>query len=60
MNIVNLSLVKLINRVLSDYPMARERLGVYAGKTVSVQVGPIGAALTLVRVTADGTMKWLA
>ena len=37
--------------------MARERLGVYAGKTVSVQVGPIGAALTLVRVTADGTME---
>ena len=57
MNIVNLLLVKLINRALSDYPIARERLGVYAGKTVSVQVGPIGAALTLVRVTADGTME---
>ena len=37
--------------------MARERLGVYAGKTVSVQIGPIDSAVTLVRVTADGTME---
>lgn len=46
-----------MNRVLSDYPMARDRLGVHAGKTVSVQIGTIDAAVALVRVTADGTME---
>lgn len=37
--------------------MARDRLGVHAGKTVSVQIGTIDAAVALVRVTADGTME---
>ena len=57
MNIANLLTVKLMNRVLSDYPMARNRLGEHAGKTVSVQIGPIDAMAMLVRITADGNME---
>ena len=37
--------------------MARNRLGEHAGKTVSVQIGPIDAMAMLVRITADGNME---
>lgn len=37
--------------------MARERLSSHKGKTVSAQVGPIGEAVTLMRVTAAGEME---
>lgn len=37
--------------------MARERLSMHKGKTVSAQVGPIGESVTLMRVTAAGEME---
>lgn len=37
--------------------MARERLSTHQGKTVSAQIGPIGEAVTLMRVTAAGEME---
>jgi ubiquinone biosynthesis protein UbiJ len=33
-------LIKLVNRVLADYPLARDRLRIHAGKMVAAQVGP--------------------
>jgi ubiquinone biosynthesis protein UbiJ len=47
-------LVKLFNRVLSDYPMAREQLAKHAGKTIAASVGPLDCRL---RVTAEGTTE---
>ena len=37
--------------------MARERLSLHKGKTVSVQAGPISESVTLMRVTAAGEME---
>jgi ubiquinone biosynthesis accessory factor UbiJ len=49
-------LVKLFNRVLSDYPMAREQLAAHAGKVVAASVGPIDSR---VRVTAEGATEMI-
>ena len=43
--------VKLINRVLADYPLARERLSRHDGKVIAVEIGPIHDRL---RITAEG------
>ncbi len=53
---LNYPLVKLFNRVLSDYPMAREQLAAHAGKVVAACVGPIDSR---VRVTADGATEMI-
>ncbi len=47
-------LLKLFNRVLSDYPLAREQLQKYAGKTVAAKVGPADVRM---RITAAGEME---
>jgi ubiquinone biosynthesis accessory factor UbiJ len=51
---VNLPAAKLINRVLSDYPMARERLAKYAGARFDTAVGPLSVSL---RIRADGGVE---
>lgn len=43
--------VKLINRVLADYPLARERLARHAGNVIAFDIGPLGWRL---RITAEG------
>jgi ubiquinone biosynthesis protein UbiJ len=50
----NLAASKLINRVLSDYPLARERLRPHALAHVAVHVGPVGVAL---RITPHGNVE---
>jgi ubiquinone biosynthesis accessory factor UbiJ len=47
-------LVKLFNRVLSDYPMARERLAAHHGKSIAATVGPFATRL---RVGAAGDIE---
>lgn len=47
-------LVKLFNRVLSDYPLARDRLRAHAGKTVAAKVGPLDMVM---RVSDHGEME---
>ena len=47
-------LVKLFNRVLSDYPLARDRLRAHAGKTVAAKVGPLDM---IMRVSDHGEME---
>jgi ubiquinone biosynthesis accessory factor UbiJ len=49
-----LPIFKLFNRVLSDYPAARERLRVHAGKKITVEVGPTA---TRMRVSILGEME---
>lgn len=46
--------VKLVNRVLSDYPAARQRLQVHEGKVIASQVGPVE---TRMRITRTGEME---
>ena len=46
--------VKLVNRVLSDYPAARQRLQVHEGKVIASQVGPVE---TRMRITTAGEME---
>ena len=48
---LNYPLVKLFNRVLADYPMAREQLARHAGKVIAADVGPLESRL---RVTPEG------
>jgi ubiquinone biosynthesis accessory factor UbiJ len=43
----SLALAKLLNRVLSDYPLAGERLAEHALARIDVNVGPISAALRI-------------
>ena len=50
----NLAASKLINRVLSDYPMARERLASHAQRRVDIGLGPLQVAL---RITAQGAVE---
>ncbi len=50
----NLAASKLVNRVLSDYPLARERLARHARSRVDVHIGPLEAA---VRITPQGTVE---
>jgi ubiquinone biosynthesis protein UbiJ len=49
-------LVKLFNRVLSDYPMAREQLAKHAGKVIAASLGPLETRL---RVAADGSTEMI-
>ena len=46
--------IKFLNRVLSDYPAARQRLQLHHGKSITAQVGPV---VTRMRVTTDGEME---
>lgn len=54
MNPIHFSAVKFINRVLTDYPMARARLIAYAGKTVSIEIA--GTTIVL-RVDQEGKFE---
>lgn len=49
-----LRLVKLFNRVLSDYPMARERLKAHNGKLIAAHVGPFDTRL---RISTSGEVE---
>ena len=46
--------IKLVNRVLSDYPAARQRLQVHEGKVIASQVGPVE---TRMRINRAGEME---
>ena len=46
--------VKLINRVLADYPLARDQLSAHAGKIIDAQVGPLACR---VRVATEGGVE---
>lgn len=50
----NLAASKLVNRVLSDYPIARERLARHAHSRVDVRLGPLEAAI---RITPQGAVE---
>jgi ubiquinone biosynthesis protein UbiJ len=50
----NLAASKFINRVLSDYPLARQRLAAHASARVAVNVGPVGVEL---RITPHGGVE---
>ncbi len=52
--LLNFPLIKLFNRVLSDYPAAHEKLRPHAGKLIVATVGPIE---TKMRVAASGEME---
>jgi ubiquinone biosynthesis accessory factor UbiJ len=52
--VINYPVVKFLNRVLLDYPMARDSLKVHAGKSISATVGPIS---TRIRVDAGGEFE---
>ena len=47
-------LIKFFNRVLSDYPAARNRLQAHHGKVIATQIGPV---VTRMRITLDGEME---
>ena len=51
---VSLAASKLINRVLSDYPLARERLAIHHSARVAAHVGPVGVDL---RITTHGGVE---
>jgi len=51
---LNYPLVKLFNRVLADYPLAREQLAGHAGKVIAASFGPLESRL---RVAADGSTE---
>ena len=46
--------VRLVNRVLSDYPAARERLRAHQGMVVAVAIGPVK---TVMRVSTGGDFE---
>jgi ubiquinone biosynthesis accessory factor UbiJ len=52
--VVNYPVVKFLNRVLSDYPMARDLLTAHAGKSITAEIGPISAHI---RVSAYGEFE---
>ena len=51
---VNYPVVKFLNRVLSDYPMARDLLKAHAGKSITATVGPVSTQL---RVSENGEFE---
>ncbi len=51
---INFAAAKLVNRVLSDYPAARERLALHALARIDVHVGPVSASL---RLTPQGAVE---
>ena len=52
--VLDYPLVKLFNRVLSDYPLAREQLAQHAGKSIVASVGPLESRQ---RVAVDGLLE---
>ncbi len=50
----NMAAAKIINRVLADYPLARERLAVHRHKRVDVALGLVTVSI---RVTPTGTVE---
>ena len=46
--------VRFVNRVLSDYPAARERLRAHQVKVIAVKVGPVK---TVVRISSGGEFE---
>ncbi len=50
----NLPAATAINRVLNDYPMARERLSAYAGARINLSIGPLSLAI---RITQTGGVE---
>ena len=46
--------VRFVNRVLSDYPAACERIRAHQGKVIAVQIGPIK---TVMRIAARGEFE---
>lgn len=53
-SVFRLPVIRLLNRVLSDYPAARQRLQMHQGKVVAASVGPV---VTKMRVTVAGEME---
>lgn len=53
---LNFAAVKLVNRVLSDYSLAREQLALHAGKVIAASLGPLDCRL---RITADGQVEMI-
>lgn len=49
-----LSISKLLNRIVSDYPQARAKLVAHSGKRLDIHLGPLTAAL---RVNAYGEFE---
>ena len=49
--VLNFPLVKLLNRVLRDYPQARTQLAAHAGKEVTIDIGPFAGRF---RIDSDG------
>ncbi len=56
LNTLSFAAVKLFNRVLADYPLAREQLQPHAGKSIAAMVGPLEFRL---RITADGLAEMI-
>jgi ubiquinone biosynthesis accessory factor UbiJ len=52
--LLNFPVVKLFNRMLSDYPAARDKLRPHADKLITATVGPVS---TKMRVTATGEVE---
>ncbi len=50
----NLPASTAINRLLNDYPMARDRLSAYAGARINLLIGPLSLAL---RMTQTGGVE---
>jgi ubiquinone biosynthesis accessory factor UbiJ len=53
-SVVNYPVVKFLNRVLSDYPMARDSLKPHSGKSITAEIGPITSRI---RVSAHGEFE---
>ncbi len=51
---LDFAVAKLANRVLADYPLAREKLAAHAGKIIDAQLGPLDGRL---RITANGGVE---
>lgn len=48
----NLIVARLLDRVLRDYPLARERLAAHSGRAIAIDIGPL--AVTIRIATAGG------
>ncbi len=51
---LDFAVARLANRVLADYPLAREKLAAHAGKIIDAQLGPLVCRL---RVVANGGVE---
>lgn len=52
--VLSFPFVKLFNRVLADYPLAREQLAQHAGKVIAARLGPLDVHM---RVAEDGRVE---